>query len=181
MGAHSKKKEPQLKMPHGSMRKVKSTSALGPKEAKLHGGPSQIGILDAEANQLLMNMGAIHASAPVAVPRPSAIVPAGGGQSVGPGVLGDELSEEELRDIFRERRENIERKFANAESRVPDSFMRSVPFQITSAAGQKLLMKGQAVARQGLSAGARPTSDTAFLTSVTEDEVEGGRPRRLME
>merc|ERR1712232_275679 len=138
--------------------------------------------MGAEANQLLISLGsAPAASAAGPLAQAGALVAAGGYAS--PGVLGDELSEEELRVIFRERRENIERKFANAEAKTPESFMRPVPFQITSSAGQKLLTKSGAATRHeedGGGGSTRPTSAAAFMTSVEEDSGNGGRPRRLL-
>jgi hypothetical protein len=191
--AYSKKGKPKVRMPgKGAIRKVKPPPLSNEAAARSkHGGHSQIGILDAEANQLLIDMGAISESAAVAVPRQSNTMVPVGVRHANSSVLGDELSEAELRIIFRERGENIERKFDMAETKVSESEMRSVPFEISSAAGQKLLQlrpglrPAQAASyrqeEEGAAPGTRPVSASAFMTSIQEDESDGGRPRRPLE
>jgi hypothetical protein len=177
-----KKTQPQLNM-HRGMRKVRSSPQIGPTSsgARSRGGPSLVGVHDVEANQLLVNMGSIPRSAAVRGTTQASALTAMQNNSTA-GILGDEVSEEELRRIFRDRRENIERKFANAESTTPESFMRPVPFAISSAAGQKLLMRGCATGHEeeGGGSGTRPTSASAFMTSIQEDNADGGRPRRAL-
>jgi len=208
---HRPATEPKLKLNRGKMRKVRSSMLNGPKESR-RSGAIQLGVLDNEANRLLVSLreqggaSGVIAAPGVARTRTSAEVTAAtagplaleGGGHAGPGlaegdgggdgqVLHDDLSEEELDAIFRERRANIERKF-NAPAEEPVSFMRPTPFQVSAAAGRKLGLAGPAGDEEEEATGAaspaslpsgvapRPSSSAIFITGMSGDD--GGSASR---
>lgn len=192
-----KPKEPRLKLNRRRMRRVRSSpqvlSAGGAAASRRRGGAvSQLGVLDMEANQLLVSVrredgaacpGLGGGPSPAVAAhylergRAAVVVPGKdeGVQSV-PGLFTDDLSEEELDRIFQERRANIDRRF-RAEVDEPLSFMRPPPFPISAAAGQKLNMSQNRQPEDEDFGGARrPSSTAAFLTAVGDDPADLGRP-----
>eukprot|EP00929_Paragymnodinium_shiwhaense_P073181 TRINITY_DN37226_c0_g1_i1.p1 TRINITY_DN37226_c0_g1~~TRINITY_DN37226_c0_g1_i1.p1 ORF type:complete len:680 (-),score=200.40 TRINITY_DN37226_c0_g1_i1:161-2200(-) len=192
------RKEPRMKLNRRRMRRVRSLPQGGfaTKAGGLFQGERQLGILDLQANQLMVNLQgpeepSMLGSYP-AGPKPPPVLSFGTGDRGGAmsvasepagGILSDDLTEEELDKLFRERRKRIAERF-NAEVEEPGSFMRQTPFAISSAAGMKLLAT---TAGAGAATRARPagltgeeeafaagttrsrTSSDAFLTSVAEE------------
>jgi len=122
---------------------------------------AQIGHLDEEANQLLIAMSGdmiveMPAQARVSsAPASTALVPASD------GLLNDELSEEELDQIFRDRKASIEQKF-EAQTEEPTSFMRQPEEAGTK---EKLLqLMRQMRQQQEEESGTSPTTSPSNLT-----------------
>jgi len=83
--------------------------------------------------------------------------------SAGP-ILDDNVTEAQLDQIFKDRREYIERMVTVPSSNVPASFMKPIPFPVSAAAGEKLGLRR------------RPESPTAAKRSsafLTEAEDQG--------
>lgn len=193
-GAHkvrpkASEQEPKVNFAKKKMKKVSSSPALiaGKRPKAIHA----LGVYDAEANQLLLSLGPPRERARASSPRLvepadeeegdsfalTRMPPERGGvrapaqvqqEETAAAMLGDDLSEQELRSIFRERKEQIDKRFEGTgyEPAEPPSFMRQIPFQMSSAAGQKIFLKGR-LDEEEISI--RPTSSTAFLTGVGED------------
>eukprot|EP00927_Polykrikos_kofoidii_P061537 TRINITY_DN56374_c0_g1_i1.p1 TRINITY_DN56374_c0_g1~~TRINITY_DN56374_c0_g1_i1.p1 ORF type:complete len:676 (+),score=126.05 TRINITY_DN56374_c0_g1_i1:196-2223(+) len=189
-GCHHRKKqiEPRLKFDKKTMRKVFSSPQVGGNRAgRRQGAASQLGVLDMEANQLLVSLrrdegswlsGPAPTTMSSAPKRTGPVVVTCGQDGVPtapPGLLTDDLSEEELDQIFRERRMNIDRRFA-MEVDEPASFMRPPPFVVSAAAGQKLnISQNKQIEEEEETSQAtvkRPSSSAAFLTSVGDDSAE---------
>mmetsp|Transcript_114892 Transcript_114892/g.199066 ORF Transcript_114892/g.199066 Transcript_114892/m.199066 type:complete len:575 (-) Transcript_114892:73-1797(-) len=151
-GSHVRREkvtQPKLKMDRRKMRKIRSfskISALGTRAT------SQLGVYDEEANRLLVDLKSKVTGVPGAqgdtVGR--AAIEAGYGaaafltappdpgedlMATCPVMLSDDLSEEELEEIFRERRKAIDKKF-HMPVEEPTSFMRTPPFETTASAGR---------------------------------------------
>merc|ERR1719160_2241593 len=101
--------------------------------------------------------------------------------SAGP-ILDDNITEDQLDQIFKDRREYIERMCTKPPSNVPTSFMKSIPFPVSAAAAEKVGLRR------------RPESPTtvkrssAFLTEAEETgetqlplDVTAGRTLRKKE
>mmetsp|Transcript_92541 Transcript_92541/g.289704 ORF Transcript_92541/g.289704 Transcript_92541/m.289704 type:complete len:555 (+) Transcript_92541:66-1730(+) len=117
--------EPRLKLNRQKMRRVRSMHDVGP--GRRRRSASQVGILDEGTNQLVITSAGAY---------PAEITPGGrhpltiGGPELLPassGILDDDLSEDELEQILRERRAKIDQDF-KASSDEPRSFMRTSPF-----------------------------------------------------
>mmetsp|Transcript_40661 Transcript_40661/g.126748 ORF Transcript_40661/g.126748 Transcript_40661/m.126748 type:complete len:555 (+) Transcript_40661:38-1702(+) len=117
--------EPRLKLNRQKMRRVRSMHDVGP--GRRRRSASQVGILDEGTNQLVITSAGAY---------PAEITPGGrhpltiGGPELLPassGILDDDLSEDELEQILRERRAKIDQDF-KASSDEPRSFMRRSPF-----------------------------------------------------
>lgn len=166
-------KEPKLKLDRKKLHKVRSK--ISQKEKTRQGRNSQLGVLDEEANQLIVSLrltqpGAQADSlAPASGERHSSALGAGAH-----GIMNDDLSEEELDAIFRERRAKIDKAF-NAPAEEPASFMNPIPFEITAQAGVKLglVKKPEEDDMVGLFGPARGSSGTAgvFLTGVGDETL----------
>jgi len=79
-------------------------------------------------------------------------------------MLDDDLTEDQLDQIFKDRREYIERMVTAPSSNIPTSFMKPIPFPVSAAAGEKLGLRR------------RPESPTAVKRSsafMTEAEEPG--------
>eukprot|EP00440_Ansanella_granifera_P011215 gb/GFBE01012166.1/.p1 GENE.gb/GFBE01012166.1/~~gb/GFBE01012166.1/.p1 ORF type:complete len:592 (+),score=128.02 gb/GFBE01012166.1/:1-1776(+) len=174
-----KSAQPKLKLDRRRLRKVDDgkVSSWPPQRTV-----SQLGYLDEEANQLLVKMsGELIAdvqskgqgrasSAPASTAMVSA-APQGGSE----GILDDDLSEEELDQIFRERRATIEARF-EAPIEEPQSFMRQPEEAGTKDKLSQLvrMMRQQQDEESGTSPAQSPTSPKAtpsslFLTGIGED------------
>jgi len=180
---HQKTYEPKLKLDTRRLHKV-AKDELG--SSSRPRSVAQIGHLDEEANQLLIQMSGdmiveLPAQARVSsAPASTALVPAAD------GLLNDELSEEELDQIFRQRKASIEQKF-EAQTEEPTSFMRQ-PEEASSK--EKLLqlmrqMRQQQEEESGTSPTLSPTNlpsqpkSGLFLTGLGDDGPEliaPGRP-----
>lgn len=138
-----KSTEPKLKLDLKNLKKVKGVRE---ELASRQRPPSQIGVLDEEANQLLVSLRqadrVVLGNSPFffgeeADTSPTVSVTA----AVTSGILSDALSEDELDQIFQERRAAIERKFAQP-AEEPASFMKTPPFpQRTLAPAEKPIVK----------------------------------------
>lgn len=129
--------EPKLRMNRKKMRRVRTSPHLlpGGKKSK----PQQLGVLDEEANRLLVHFqGSISDLQASQVRAPPMAADAGSTPPSLAGLLGDDLDdEEELERRFREGREKIDRAFTT-EVEEPESFMRPMSFQISAETGKKL-------------------------------------------
>merc|ERR1712224_642951 len=83
--------------------------------------------------------------------------------SSGP-ILDENITEDQLDQIFKDRREYIERMCTAGSGNIPQSFMKQIPFPVSAAAGEKLGLRR------------RPESPTAAKRSsafLTEAEDQG--------
>lgn len=152
-GCHQKvlkNRQPRLKMDREKLIKVRSDrQELQSRQRP----PSQLGVFDEEANQLMVSLGSRQwlvdsqqSSFLTAVEdRPPS--PSGSVSHV--GILNDDLSEEELDQILRERQAHIDRKFKAEIKEMPASFMRKPPFE-DSSTKQRLQRLMVAVAEENL-------------------------------
>jgi Leucine-rich repeat (LRR) protein len=165
--------EPKLKMDRRRMRKVRSSMTAA--KTKARAMDSQLGFLDEDNNQLLVDLrggypttktgagdaGTIARSLDIASPPPSQ----------DPLPVDDDLSEEELAQIFAAQTAKIANAF-NQPVEEPASFRRIPPFTVSASAGQKLAQQG-ASGRQdddaGIVPGSNRPSSTTFLTGVGEE------------
>jgi len=174
----AKSKGPHLKLNRGKMRRVHSLQKSDMPTRQR--SATQLGILDEEANQLLVSL---RSGNPSQGSRPVPHARQGGAGGAGTfitsppaahtaEILSDELSDEELDQIFRARRENIDRKF-NQEVEEPASFMRPTPFAVSAAAGQKLGLSPQTEEDHSATPQAQPSarrpSSGLFLTGLGEE------------
>jgi len=182
--------QPKLKLDRRKLRAVRG-GGLKPKSSmKSHGLSSQLGVLDHEANQLLVDLrgGASTTMMPQSMTT-SALA------TVGPVGIDDDYSEEELAMIFQQQTAKIANAF-NQPVEEPASFRRTPPFAVTASAGQNLTQQGgagrqeedssaskAALANSAYSgsgtggASIRPSS-TVFLTGVGEEPPQS-RGQRL--
>lgn len=140
----AKPTEPTLKINHKTMAKVRSSGKVGTTtKARLS---SQLGVLDVEANQLLVDLrsgpqagGYAPTTAAVQKSLPTTFLTSPGA----PAFSDIDYSEEELARIFKEQSAKIQNAF-NLPVEEPVSFRRVPPFTSVSAsaAGQKLLQQG---------------------------------------
>lgn len=148
-GCHQivKQKKIKLKMDSRTMRKVPNERQ--DIQARLT-GPLQLSSFDEEANQLLISL-SFRSEPPGATIRetgPSTSFltavderpPATVFVEKPIEILNDDLTEEELDQILRERRAHIERQFKATPQEPPASFMRKPPFGEGSSSKQKLQM-----------------------------------------
>jgi len=102
-----------------------------------------------------------------------------------PALLSDDLSDEELDDFFRRRRESMEQRLAQPVEE-PSSFMKAIPFKVTAAAGRRLgftkepldddnsCASGAAGSKEaplGLSGSPSRTSTVAFLSYMDDPDT----------
>jgi hypothetical protein len=180
--------QPKLKMDRRRMKRVRSSKVGGDTKAKALS--SQLGVLDKEANQLLVNLRSgytgtegEHQGATTLMPRNLAA----SGARVETGLVAsdDDYTEEELLRIFEQQTLKIESAF-NQPVEEPVSFRRAPPFAVSASAGQKLnqqsSMSRQDADVSGVSAatnlgqsgagaggGAAPSRPAIFLTGVTDE------------
>jgi len=173
--------QPKLKLDRKRLRKIKGDAQMVKSRSM-----SQLGYLDEEANQLLVAMSGdviseVNQGRVSSAPASTAVVPVGDN-----GILNDELSEEELDQIFKERRATIESRF-EADVDEPQSFMRQPEDQ---AAKEKLAQLMRQMRQQEEESGASTTVSPAnakapassfFLTGGDEGDSLGtsraARPR----
>lgn len=127
----------------------------------------QIGVLDSEANQLLISLPPGTKTSALGQTRGLQTE-----QSLGLAQeeLGDDYSDDELDRMFRERREKLEKKLSTQVDE-PQSFMRPPPFEVSPAAAVKL---GLASAPEE-SPAALTKKPSVFLTSVGDEPLEAPR------
>lgn len=162
--------EPKLKLDRKKLHRVRSK--ISQKEKARAGKNSQLGVLDEEANRLIVGLRlsqqGMHTEAlvPSSGERPSVVAGTH-------GIMDDDLSENELDAIFRERREKIDKAF-NAQAEEPASFMNPIPFEITAQAGVKLgLVKRpeEESMDSRLTRGSSGGREGFFLTGVGEETL----------
>jgi hypothetical protein len=161
-----KLKEPRLKLDRRRMRRVPSVP-VSQRQTRL----AQLGTFDDGGNQLSFAMP--PAMPPVWASRfvsQSRAVPclrdAPSLDALSPTLLTDEdLTEEQLEQIFKERRSKISRQFSTP-TEDPRSFMRPPPFKITAAAGKRL---GFTVAEDSCQEDWPVRNSSAFITMPDED------------
>lgn len=176
----AKSKGPKDTLSRHSLKTVRDTDL---KLAARQRGAGQIAVLDAGANELIMtgltngfsdgkrmlgSMGTTAHEPALMLACPPA----------SEGIFSEDLSDEELDRIFRERRENIDRKFREPDPEV-ESFMKPLPFVAISAAGQKLGFGPPQEEQPALAGGGmpnRPSSSSFFLTGVGEEAGDATRP-----
>lgn len=171
-----KSTEPHLKLNRKKMRRVRSSPQVGPLARRR--SSTQLCVYDHEANQLLVSLQ--HGSGPEKwdLVKPGekqqsyAIVPASA-----PAVLADDMSDGELEQMFRERRANLDRKFA-APVEEPTSFMKPPPFTASIALSTKLARASAPDDEAAAAAPPRqPSKSTLFaLTSVGDELADVARP-----
>ncbi|CAK0868934.1 unnamed protein product [Prorocentrum cordatum] len=182
----AKSKGPKDTLSRHTLKKVRDDTDL--KAGTRRRGVGQLAVLDAEENELVVaelasgwrrSLGAAGHEAPLTLACPPA----------SEGIFSEDLSDEELDRIFRERRENIDRKFREPDPEV-ESFMKPLPFVAISAAGQKLGFGPPQEEQPAPVPGSlphRPSSSSFFLTGVGGDEAgdashrTGGRARSLQQ
>lgn len=125
--------QPKLKMDRRKMRKVRSSAKVGA-NTKARMLSSQLGVLDQEANQLLVDLQSSGGT--TTMPRTS---PTDAFLTTVAPPADDDYSEEELARIFKEQTLKIESAF-NQPVEEPASFRRAPPFPV-SASG-KLAQQG---------------------------------------
>jgi len=188
----AKKTEPTLKMNHRTMAKVRSSGKVGATtKARLS---SQLGVLDVEANQLLVDLrsgppagGYAPTAAAVQRSLPTTMTTSPGG----PAFTDIDYSEEELARIFKEQSAKIQNAF-NLPVEEPTSFRRVPPFTSVSAsaASAAALLQQGSTGRQdedasgGAGAGGavggpsstRPSS--TFMTGMGEEIADSAAGQR---
>eukprot|EP00931_Biecheleriopsis_adriatica_P118258 TRINITY_DN93703_c0_g1_i1.p1 TRINITY_DN93703_c0_g1~~TRINITY_DN93703_c0_g1_i1.p1 ORF type:complete len:595 (-),score=163.17 TRINITY_DN93703_c0_g1_i1:61-1845(-) len=182
--ALAKMNQPKLRLDRRSMRKVQSERQLGQEHPR---SMSQLGHLDEEANQLLVQMsGELIADVKARAQSQARVSSAPASQQIvpvkaaeGEGILNDELSEEELDQIFQERRATIEARFEEPTDE-PASFMRQ-PEEPGTKEKLSMLMRQmraqqeeeQMGATQNMSAASPKVAPSSlFLTGIGEDAAE---------
>lgn len=183
-GSHVRREkvtQPRLKLDRRKMRRVRSHTKVSSSGAT---ATSQLGVYDEEANRLLVDLRGKITGAPLeggtvgqaaieagygaaafltAAPDPSEDLTA-----TCPVMLSDDLSEEELEEIFRERRRAIDKQF-HMPVEEPTSFMRTPPFEHTASAGG--LASGTFITGGGeeaADASSKPSTGTAAAASQRE-------------
>jgi hypothetical protein len=169
------------------MRKVRSSTKVGP-NTRARVLSSQLGVLDHEANQLLVELHGRLPGAGGTTMMPQSLTTTSATTNAGASTIGDDYTEEELARIFKEQTATIENAF-NQPVEEPTSFRRSPPFPVSASAGQKLMQqalpgrqeedagsitKATSSGYLGSTAGGpsstRPAS-TVFLTGVGEESA----------
>ncbi|CAJ1366069.1 unnamed protein product [Effrenium voratum] len=158
------RKEPKLKMDSRKMRKVSNVKQLAMSRPR---SVSQLGQLDEEGNALVVKLGDT-------LDVPAMPAPAG----LGGGILSDDLTEEELEQIFKDRRQTIEKRFEEPVDE-PISFMRE-PEESSTKEKLSQLMRQMRQQEEGESGApvATPKATGLFLTGL-EEQAEPRRLRRV--
>lgn len=165
--------QPKLKMDRKKLRKVSSSVKVRPSKARALS--SQLGILDREANQLLVDLhGRQPASEGYSASRDlstTAFMTAA--PSPGTYAIEDDYSEDELAKIFQAQTAKIENAF-NQPVEEPASFRRAFPYSSEYGDNKLASLPGKqeedacGTALGGGSSSTRPSS-TVFLTGVVEE------------
>mmetsp|Transcript_41356 Transcript_41356/g.96540 ORF Transcript_41356/g.96540 Transcript_41356/m.96540 type:complete len:546 (-) Transcript_41356:58-1695(-) len=174
----------KLKMNSRKMKKVRDVRTSGPFSRPR--SMSQLGELDEEANALVVHWsgpsGAMAMNARAAsAPATTALVAEHLG--ISDGILSDDLTEQELDQIFRERKQTIENRFEEPVEE-PLSFMKEPEDAATKEKLAQLMKQmRQEEEQSGVSPGASQTPKEKpsglFLTGLAEDAPEPPRqPRR---
>ncbi|CAE7186122.1 Xrra1 [Symbiodinium pilosum] len=172
----------KLKMDSRKMKKVRDVRTCGvfsrPRSM------SQLGELDEEANALVVQLsGTISMNARAAsAPAKAAPLPAAEGMGISDGILSDDLTEEELDQIFRERKQTIENRFEEPVEE-PSSFMKEPEDAATKEKLAQLMkqMRQQEEEQSGVSQTPKEKPSGLFLTGLGEDAPEPVRqPRRKL-
>jgi len=180
-GSGSFKKVPEkpvqkLRIDRNRFRKVSDKL----KPLKQQRNRDQIGVFDEQTRTLQVDLRPEDLTRPVREAEPY-LFETEPDLSAGP-ILDDNITEDQLDQIFKDRREYIERMCTKPPSNVPTSFMKSIPFPVSAAAAEKVGLRR------------RPESPTtvkrssAFLTEAEETgetqlppDVTAGRTLRKKE
>merc|ERR1712217_152059 len=102
--------------------------------------------------------------------------PSGGNAGGAGGILSDDLSEEELEIIFRERRAKIDREFKK-DIEEPASFMRQMPFQLDPDDSTSRILNGGVGRDEEDSVPGSPkrSVSSVFLTGGSDESIENSR------
>lgn len=111
----------KLKMNSRKMKKVRDVRTSGPFSRPR--SMSQLGELDEEANALVVQWSGAMAMNARAASAPATTAPVAEHLGISDGILSDDLTEEELDQIFRERKQTIENRFEEPVEE-PFSFMK---------------------------------------------------------
>merc|ERR1712217_323177 len=105
--------------------------------------------------------------------------PSGGNAGGAGGILSDDLSEEELEIIFRERRAKIDREFKK-DIEEPASFMRQMPFQLDPDDSTSRILNGGVGRDEEDSVPGSPkrSVSSVFLTGGSDESIENSRAER---
>mmetsp|Transcript_13027 Transcript_13027/g.31058 ORF Transcript_13027/g.31058 Transcript_13027/m.31058 type:complete len:556 (-) Transcript_13027:55-1722(-) len=170
---------PKLKLDCRKMKKIRDihTPGVFSRPRSL----SQLGELDEEANALVIQLaGTLSTNArAMSAPATTALQPVAERTSVPDGILSDDLTEEELDQIFKERKQTIESRFEEPVAE-PTSFMKE-PEDATTKEKLMQLMK-QMRQQEEESSGSPGATQTPkekpsglFLTGLGEDQSEVSR------
>ncbi|CAE7695900.1 unnamed protein product, partial [Symbiodinium necroappetens] len=172
----------KLKMNSRKMKKVRDVRTSGPFSRPR--SMSQLGELDEEANALVVQWSGAMAMNARAASAPATTAPVAEHLGISDGILSDDLTEEELDQIFRERKQTIENRFEEPVEE-PFSFMKEPEDAATKEKLAQLMkqMRQQEEEQSGASPGASQTPKEKpsglFLTGLAEDAPEPPRqPRR---
>lgn len=171
--------KPKLKLDCRKMRKVSNMKQFGTFNSRPR-SMSQLGFLDEETNALLVKLtGDILEMNARAISAPAAET---GGMSQ--GILSDDLTEEELDQIFKDRKRTIEKRFEEPVEE-PGSFMRE---PADAATKEKLLQLMRQMRQEEESVGGTQNQTPKgglFLTGLEEASeqrpVRRPRPKRRPE
>jgi hypothetical protein len=165
--------QPRLKMDRRKLRKVRSSAKAAP-STKARLLRSQLGVLDQEANELLIDLRERPQRDEGNTFMTTMAQTQSAGVTSGTFATDNDYSEDELDRIFKAQSAKIESAF-NQPVEEPASFRRLPPFTVSASAGQKLAQVGRLEDDSAAGAGsARPSS--TFLTGMgDESRMENGR------
>lgn len=148
----------KMRIDRGRFRKVSDKL----KPLKQSRNRDQIAIYDEQTGTLQMDLRADDLNRPVRDGEPY-LFETEPDLSSGP-ILDENITEDQLDQIFKDRREYIERMCTAGSGNIPQSFMKQIPFPVSAAAGEKLGLRRRPES---------PTSakrSSAFLTETGEAE-----------
>jgi len=168
--------QPRLRLDRKKLRKVDSQQRVNRQSRAI----SQVGYLDEKTKELRVSLQGEFTKLPkqrthglrgantesVKVPLP---------QSIEVASTGDELSEEELEQLFLERRNRRQKKL-EIQADEPPSFMKRVPFPEDEETIRRLsLMNKEGETSPADASTPQPTSSNLFLTTVGDDAGDVSR------
>lgn len=159
-------KEPRLKLDRRRLRRVRSMPAAGPRQRRA----AQICLYDEETNALVVNLkeqaaGLLVPPSPVPGTRkPPLLPPLPAAAAPALPALSDDISEDELDQLLKERFANIQAKFEES-AEEPASFRRRPPFAASASetANEKFGLRNQVMLHD------QAASQLFNLTSLGED------------
>lgn len=167
--------EPRLKLNRQRMRRVRSMQEVGTGRRRRKG--AQVGVLDESTNQLVISFpGGTQEADRTPGSRTRAVTVGSSVElpAMSSGILDDDLSEEELNQLLRERRSKIDLDFKSIVDE-PRSFMRSAPFPEDDLArhrpGSASRLEDESTL-MGTSSIMKRSSSNLFLTGIGEEAPE---------